>query len=67
MVVAHLIEVFRQIRSTDVTILLADQNLNFCRRLADRGYVMAKGLIQLAGTMERIWQNQEVVRQYLAV
>ncbi len=67
MVVGHLIEVFRQVRSTDTTILLADQNLNFCRRLADRGYIMAKGLIQLAGTMERICQNQEVVRQYLAV
>lgn len=67
MVVGNLIEIFRQVRSTDVTILLADQNLNFCRRLADRGYVMAKGLIQLAGTMERIWQNQEVVTQYLAV
>ncbi len=67
LVVRHLIEVFRQIRSTEVTILLADQNLNFCRKLADRGYVMAKGLIQLAGTMDAIWQNQEVVRQYLAV
>ncbi len=66
-VVGHLIEVFRQIRGTDITILLADQNLNFCRRLADRGYVMTKGLIQFAGTMERIWQDQDVVRQYLGV
>lgn len=67
MVVGHLIEVFRQIRGTDITILLADQNLNFCRRLADRGYVMTKGVVQLAGTMERIWHDQEVVRQHLAV
>jgi branched-chain amino acid transport system ATP-binding protein len=67
LVVRHLIEVFREIQSTDVTILLADQNLTFCRQLADRGYVMAKGLIQLAGTMDAIWQNQDVVKQYLAV
>lgn len=66
-VVGHLTEVFRQVRNTDITILVADQNLNFCRRLADRGYVMTKGLIQLAGTMERIWHDQEVVRQHLGV
>lgn len=67
LVVRHLIEVFRQIQRAGVTILLADQNLNFCRKLAGRGYVMTKGMIQLGGTMDAIWQNQEVVRQYLAV
>ncbi len=67
LIVRHLIEVFLQIRSAGVTILLADQNLIFCRKLADRGYIMAKGLIPLAGTMDMIWQNQDAVRQYLAV
>ena len=67
MVVKHLIEVLREIRAGGVTILLADQNLKFCRKLADRGYIMEKGLIQHAGSMEVIWQNEEVVRQYLAL
>ena len=67
LVVKHLIEVLREIRAGGVTILLADQNLKFCRKLADRGYIMEKGLIQHAGSMEVIWQNEEVVRQYLAL
>ncbi len=67
LVVRHLIEVLREIRNMGVTILLADQNLHFCRKLADRGYVMERGLIQLAASMAEIWQNQDVLRQHLAL
>ncbi|MBI5167515.1 MAG: ATP-binding cassette domain-containing protein [candidate division NC10 bacterium] len=67
LVVKNLIEVFRQIRGAGATILLADQNLKLCRRIADRGYIMEKGLIQYEGGMETICQNEEIVRKYLAV
>ncbi|HEU5395246.1 MAG TPA: ABC transporter ATP-binding protein [Candidatus Methylomirabilis sp.] len=67
LVVRHLVEVLGEIRAGGVTILLADQNLKFCRKLAGRGYIMEKGLIQHAGSLEVIWQNEEVVRQYLAL
>jgi branched-chain amino acid transport system ATP-binding protein len=67
MVVRHLIEVLREIRSAGVTILLADQNLTFSRKVADRGYVMERGQIQLTGSMEAIWKNAEVLKQHLAL
>lgn len=67
LVVRHLVEVLREIRAAGVTILLADQNLKFCRRLADRGYIMEKGLIQHAGSLEAIWEDEAVVRQFLAL
>jgi len=66
-VVRDLIGVIKEIRETGVTILLADQNLKFCRRIADRGYVLDRGLIYYEGSIEEIWQNEEVVRKYLAV
>ena len=66
-VVRDLIRVIKEIRETGVTILLADQNLKFCRRIADRGYVLDRGLIYYEGSIEEIWQNEEVVRKYLAV
>jgi branched-chain amino acid transport system ATP-binding protein len=47
--------------------LLADQNLKFCRKVAGRGYIIEKGLIHYQGDMESIWQNEEIVRKYLAV
>jgi len=50
-----------------VTILLADQNLKFCRKTSDRGYILEKGMIQHQGIMEEIWQDEEVVKKYLVV
>jgi len=67
LVVQNLVEVIARIRSEAVTILLADQNLKFCRKTSDRGYILEKGMIQYQGVMEEIWQNEEIVRKYLVV
>jgi len=67
LVVRNLAEVILEIQRSQVTILLADQNIKFCRKVAGRGYIMEKGLIQYQGEMKDIWQNEEVVRKYLAV
>ncbi|HWT78864.1 MAG TPA: ABC transporter ATP-binding protein [Candidatus Methylomirabilis sp.] len=67
LVVTHLAEALRQIRQAGVTILLADQNVKFCRKVADRGYILEKGLIQFEGSMESIWENEAILRKYLAV
>jgi len=67
LVVQNLVEVTGRIRSEGVTILLADQNLKFCRKTSDRGYILEKGMIQYQGVMEEIWQNGEVVKKYLVV
>ncbi len=67
LVVKHLGEALRQIREAGVTILLADQNVKFCRRVADRGYILEKGLIQFEGTMAAIWENEAILSKYLAV
>jgi branched-chain amino acid transport system ATP-binding protein len=67
LVVKNLIEVIKRIREQGVTILLADQNLKFCKAVADRGYILEKGVIQYDGTMRDIWENEEVVSKYLVV
>jgi branched-chain amino acid transport system ATP-binding protein len=67
LVVRSVVEVVREIQRSEVTILLADQNLKFCRKVAGRGYIIEKGLIHYQGDMESIWQNEEIVRKYLAV
>ena len=65
--IKNLIEVIKRIREEGVTILLADQNLKFCKGVADRGYILEKGVIQYDGTMKEIWENDEVVSKYLVV
>lgn len=67
LIIRALIEAIRKIREKGVTILIADQNLKFARRVADRGYIIEKGNIQHEGTMKDLWKNEEIVRRYLAV
>jgi branched-chain amino acid transport system ATP-binding protein len=67
LIVQNLIEVLGRIRNEGVTILLADQNLKFCRKTSDRGYILEKGMIQYEAAMEEIWQNEEIVKKYLVV
>jgi branched-chain amino acid transport system ATP-binding protein len=67
LMVRTLVEAIHQIREEGVTLLLADQNLKFARRVAGRGYIIEKGNIRYAGQLEELWANEEVVRKYLAV
>ncbi len=67
LMVRTLVETIRQIREEGITLLMADQNLKFAGRVADRGYIIEKGNIRYAGRLEELWTNEEVVRKYLAV
>jgi branched-chain amino acid transport system ATP-binding protein len=67
LVLAHIVEVLAVMKREGVTILLADQNLRFCRKVCDRGYILEKGRIEHAGTMEEIGRDEGIVRKYLAV
>jgi branched-chain amino acid transport system ATP-binding protein len=67
LIVQNLVEVLSRIREEGVTILLADQNLKFCRKTSDRGYILEKGRVQQQGLMEEIWENEEIVKKYLVV
>jgi len=67
LIVASLTRVVEEIRDRKITILLADQNLTFCRRVCGRGYILEKGRIVHEGTMEDIWADEEVIRRYLVV
>jgi branched-chain amino acid transport system ATP-binding protein len=67
LVVASLVKVVREIRERRMTMLLADQNLKFCRRVSDRGYIIEKGRIVHQGSMDEIWDDEEVIKRYLVL
>ena len=67
LVVALLAEMILQIRKEGVTVLLAEQNLHFCAKVSDRGYVIDKGSVKYEGTMKDLLANDEVKERYLAV
>ena len=65
--VTTLVEAIRRIRTEGVTLLIADQNVKFARRVADRGYIMEKGYIRCSGRLDDLWADEDVVSRYLAV
>jgi branched-chain amino acid transport system ATP-binding protein len=67
LLVAHIAEVVAAVNREGVTVLLADQNLRFCRKVCGRGYVLEKGRVQVGGAMESISRDEETVRKYLAM
>ena len=67
LMVATLVEAIQRIRTEGVTLLIADQNVKFARRVADRGYIMEKGHIRYSGRLDELWADEDVVKRYLAV
>lgn len=62
-----LVEAIRKVGAGGMTILIADQNLKFARRLAQSAYILENGVIRHQGAMKELMADSEVVRKYLAV
>jgi branched-chain amino acid transport system ATP-binding protein len=62
-------EIFKLIKSLKenegMTILLAEQNVMFCMKLADWGYLLEKGMIKHSASMESITNDPDVQEKYL--
>jgi len=53
--------------TADMPVLLAEQNALFALSIADRGYVIDKGVIRYEGARADLLSNQEVQSRYLSV
>ena len=67
LVVEHLGEQIRRLKSEGLTILLAEQNVDFSLDLADRVYVLEKGSIRYEGTAADFRADDSIRHQYLAL
>ena len=50
-----------------VSILLSEQNMHFAELVSDRAYVLEKGQIRYAGSMQELAGNDDVRRAYLSL
>ena len=55
------------LKADGLTILLAEQNVDFSLGLADRVYVLEKGHIRYEGTSREFRDNAAIRQQYLAL
>jgi branched-chain amino acid transport system ATP-binding protein len=67
LVVDHLQEQIGRLKADGLTILLAEQNVDFSLDLADRVYVLEKGHIRYEGTSREFRENAAIRQQYLAL
>jgi branched-chain amino acid transport system ATP-binding protein len=54
-----------KLRDEGETILLAEQNFQFCLETCSRSYILEKGQIVWQGTIENLKNNEEVKTRYL--
>ena len=66
-VVAALADNVAALRRQGLSILMAEQNVKFARRLADRAYIIEKGQIRFDGTMAALDADESLRRAYLSV
>ena len=55
------------LKEQGIGILLSEQNLDFVRDVADRGYVLEKGEIKFSGSIEQIYADETIKAQYLGL
>lgn len=66
-VVGALADKIAELKASGLSIVLAEQNLDFILSLSDRCYVFEKGAVVFAGTAETLRGNHDVQARYLHV
>ena len=56
-----------ELKATGLSIVLAEQNLQFVMALADRVYILEKGEVRFTGTPADLQADKRIVHQYLTV
>jgi branched-chain amino acid transport system ATP-binding protein len=67
LVVDHLLEQITRLKRDGLTILLAEQNVEFSLALAERVYVLEKGSIRFSGPASRLRDDEALRHELLAL
>jgi branched-chain amino acid transport system ATP-binding protein len=66
-IIQNMIAAFRELKQTDTTILLVEQNFNFARQLGDHVAVMDGGRIVHAGAMAVLADDESLQQRLLGL
>ena len=66
-IIQNMMSAFRELKNTDTTILLVEQNFNFARQLGDTVAVMDNGRIVHAGTMAALAEDESLQQRLLGL
>jgi branched-chain amino acid transport system ATP-binding protein len=66
-IINNMIDAFAELKSSGVTILLVEQNINFAKRLGDTVAVMDNGQVVHAGSMRALAEDEELQHSLLGL
>jgi branched-chain amino acid transport system ATP-binding protein len=66
-IVSTIFELIARLREDGVTILLVEQNVRLALDIADRGYVLNTGRIEISGSAEELREGASVEEAYLGL
>ena len=66
-IIQNMISAFRELKQTDTTILLVEQNFNFARQLGDQVAVMDGGRVVHAGSMAALAEDESLQQSLLGL
>ena len=66
-IIGNMIEAFRELKRTDTTILVVEQNFHFARSLGDEVAVMDSGRIVHTGSMQALAQDEALQQRLLGL
>lgn len=66
-IVEQMAHMILELKSQGVSILLSEQNMHFAELVSDRAYLLEKGQIRYAGSMDELAADETVRRAYLSV
>ena len=64
---AEIWKVLETLKSQKQSILVIDKNIDALSRIADRHYIIEKGLVAWSGTSKELSENTELQERYLGV
>jgi branched-chain amino acid transport system ATP-binding protein len=63
--VDQLAKIIGKLKEAGVSVLLAEQNLNFAKSICDRAYIIQQGRVCYENTIAEL--SQEILRKYLSI
>ncbi len=66
-IVQALARMIRELRARGFTVLMVEQNFRFAAPLADRFYIMERGLVLREFSAAELQDNMDMLHQYLGV
>ena len=66
-VVEQMVVMIRTLQARGTSILLSEQNLPFARLVANRAYVLEKGMVRYSGSMNELLGDERLKSQYLTL